>query len=231
MKRMETHYIPPNGVTFFSVRDSTNKPKPRYLFCTENDKNNPLSVFITTSIENFWIKRGLNDWQELKIKHLLKPKEENSTIYFFEKNDYMDSLNISIVKNKAYALKETLEIPLDTIHLSQEALHKRGIPNLSLLDLTSIPETREEVQKKLDLDEKRQEIQKVENIIILLGKTIENILNLKYPPIESVNRLSDQINIYKEQKILYAKQLQALENPIEEQTEGGTIHSFCVKAV
>lgn len=216
-----TFSLPKN---FFEQNASANKPKPLYLFDIEGDTNNQLLFFITDSHDQCWIKKGA-DWKEVKIKNLLLERDGGSRTYYFEHNA-INSLEMPFRKQAYCTMIDKSKILLKKIPLSQEILHEMAIPNLDLLDLTTVPKTKEEVQQKIKLTEEREkiyeEIQKIESIISLLGRAKETMEKLNAPNQESIDLLTNQIKDHKEKlpglrekRDLLDKELESLKPPKE----------------
>lgn len=205
---------------FFSEEnDRTNALRPLYLFCTE-EASNKLFLFISSSRWHCWVKEG-NVWGKLEIQTILSARDGSSKTYCFDGNVYdIDTLTIPFpFKNNATYTSERKNIRLTAINLSQDELECNDITYLEALDLSTIPETREQAQQQLKLTEKKQalqiEIQKIESIVHSLQHALETILQVQVPVNTPMQPLMDKIHYFQKIKSALCEEQSLLENPPE----------------
>lgn len=218
---------------FVEENDSANNLQPLYLLCTK-EPDNQLFFFITSSNSHCWVKQA-NSWERLEIKNLLFARDGGSRTYCFKDNHYhIDRLDIPYpFRNNAQytSLIYGQTIALTAITLSQEELDCNDISNLEALDLTILPETREQAQQQLALVEKKQAIekgiQKVGMIIHTLQRALETIFELEVPQRSSIQSLREQIHHYEKIKAELAQSL--LQQPAEAISEAAIQARFSMQ--
>lgn len=131
------------------VQQSSSKLEPWYLLQPKVSEKQ-VFILITNSEKNFWMKENLSDWEEVRITERKLFRDGGTKNYYFNGKEY-NKIHIpsSLHKNQpCYLSGHSESISLEKIPLSKEKLNQVGITTKIELDLSNIPETIVDTEKK-----------------------------------------------------------------------------------
>lgn len=139
------------------VQQSNSKLEPMYLLQPKIQQKQ-IFFLITNSEKNFWMKENLSDWEEVSITEMEHFRDGTQNYYFTGKG--YDKIHIPsfLERNETCYLSGGFGlIELEKIPLSKEKLIEIDITNKLELDLSNIPETITDAEKKMSDAEKAKE--------------------------------------------------------------------------